>query len=340
MKIKAGIIGYGRNGSTMHADGIGLTEGFEMAAVCDIDPEAREKAKARFGCKVFEDYHEMLREDLDFVAVVTKSCQHSQMACDVLRSGKNVLVTKPWALNRGEAEAMITAANESGKLLLPWLPSRWAGDLTRLRELIAAGAIGRVFQVRRGEYTFGMRNDWQMDRASGGGYLLNWGPHIVDQPLQLLGKPAKTVFAQMRQTINPGDAEDVFHAMMVTEDGVIVDAEFNIAANVLPNWVVQGTEGTIVVRGQDIQIHKRVVTAGADKTSYRSPYTIEVTTDDKGAVTPANRYGDTLEVYAHILRALRGEVKYAIPPESALMLTRTLDAIRASNTEMRAIAID
>lgn len=73
------------------------------------------------------------------------------MAYDCLEAGKNVLVTKPWALNINEAEQMIYAAKKSGKLLMPWLPARWGCDLLRLKELVQSGIIGKVFQIRRSE---------------------------------------------------------------------------------------------------------------------------------------------------------------------------------------------
>ncbi|HQK74041.1 MAG TPA: Gfo/Idh/MocA family oxidoreductase [Clostridiales bacterium] len=188
--IRTAILGYGRNGSTMHAGAIEKLPGFTMAAVCDIDAEARQKAADRFGCPVYADYREMLaRGDLDLVVIVTRSSQHAPMAVDALNAGKNVMVTKPWALNEPQALEMIAAAQRNKRLLLPWLPARTACDLIRLKELVSSGAIGRVFQIRRSEYSFGLRSDWQTLREFGGGYLLNWGPHLVDQPLQLAGSP-------------------------------------------------------------------------------------------------------------------------------------------------------
>ena len=149
MKIKTAILGYGRSGSTLHADPIEMLPDFELAAVCDIDPKAQASAAARFKCRIYDDYREMLRkETLDLVVIVTRNDQHCKMTCDCLKSGKNVLVTKPWAINAAEARAMIKAAQASGKMLLPWLPARWGSDLLRLRELIASGVIGKVFQVR------------------------------------------------------------------------------------------------------------------------------------------------------------------------------------------------
>jgi predicted dehydrogenase len=337
--IRTAILGYGRSGSTLHADPIGKNKAFHLAAVCDIEPEALRKAGARFGCRLYEDYRRMLKEEaLDLVAIVTRSDQHCQMACDCLAAGVNTLVTKPWAVNAAEARRMIQAAEHSGKMLLPWLPARWGCDLLRLRQLVAAEkVIGKVFLVRRTQCSFGTRNDWQTERRYGGGYLLNWGPHIVDPPLQLLGSPVKSVYACCRQTINPGDAEDLFLAVMTLASGTIVQAEFTIAAESLPTWFLQGDRGTIVVHGDQLKVNSNTPSRPADPTQYQAMQAVpERNSEEKltGAL-----YGEEHQIYAEIAAALRGAAVYPVTPASALELSQVLDAIRASSVENRVIIL-
>ncbi|HML45983.1 MAG TPA: Gfo/Idh/MocA family oxidoreductase [Clostridia bacterium] len=298
-----------------------------------MDEAARKKAFERFGCALYEDYKAMLaKEDLDLVVIVTRSDQHCEMACDCLAAGKNVLVTKPWAVNGAEAEKLVAAAGQSGRLLMPWLPARWGCDLTRLKELIASGIVGKVFQVRRGEYNFGLRNDWQIHKKYAGGYLLNWGPHLVDQPMQLVGSPVVSAYGQMRQINNPGDVEDVFYAALKTADDVVIISEYNIAASKLPNWVVQGSRGTIYVTGNDVEIHK-VFPAPPGPGGYGSRVETEIIREN----LTGDRYGHNAEVYAHIARAVRGEERYRVSLESAVALTSTLDAIRKSSATGAAV---
>jgi predicted dehydrogenase len=268
----------------------------------------------------------LAREELDLVVVVTRSDQHCAMVCDCLAAGRHVLVTKPWAANTKEADQMIAAAKGSKGLLLPWLPARWGSDLLRLKELLAEGAIGQVFQIRRSEYTFGLRNDWQIWQKYAGGYLLNWGPHLVDQPIQLAGGQVRTAYAQLRQINNPGDVEDVYHAVLTLDNGIIINSEFNIAAGDLPSWVVQGDRGTIIVRGDQLEIQQAAFSA-PEGASYRS----QVQLTSSREVISGDRYGDNFTVYRHLARSLRGEEKYQVTPASAKDLTVTLDAIRQSS---------
>jgi predicted dehydrogenase len=112
------------------------------------------------------------------------------------------------------------------------------------------------------------------------------------------------------------------------DDGAIVISEFGVGAAVLPTWVVQGTLGTIVVRDLAIEVHRAT---GRVAGEYQGQAAIEVDREDLGSghrITMANRYGDAMVIYPHIARVLRGEEPYAVTLDSALDLTRVLDAIR------------
>jgi predicted dehydrogenase len=338
MRIRTAVLGYGRSGSTMHAGGVERSGAFQMVAVCDIDPERQKQAAERFGCAIYDDYRKMLaREELDLVVIVTRSDQHCQMTCDCLAAGVNVLVTKPWAVNEAEARRMVAAAEESGKLLMPWLPARWGCDLRRLQQLLGQRAIGSVFLVRRAVCDFGTRNDWQTQRRYGGGYLLNWGPHIVDPPVVLMEGKVHSVYGRMKQTINPGDVEDVFFAVINLAEGAIIHAEYTIAAESLPSWLLQGDRGTIVVRGHHLKIYQSALARPEDPTA-------------AGAMKPAREqvaeerlegalYGDTDEIYADVAAALRGERRFPVTPADALELSRILDAIRTASEENRVVSL-
>lgn len=338
MSIRTAILGYGRSGSSMHAGAIEKSDEFVLVAACDIDPARREQAEHRFGCKTYEDYHQMLRsEQLDLVCIVTRSDQHCEMTCDCLAAGVNVLVTKPWAVSAAEAEQMIAAHKASGAKLLPWLPARWGSDLRRLKELLSEGVIGKVFIVRRVVSSFGTRNDWQTERRYGGGYLLNWGPHIIDPPILLIGSPVASVYGRMKQTINPGDAEDLFMAILTLADGTIVQAEYTISVEEFPSWVLQGDKGTIVVRGSSLTVHRAALARAADPTQFASMQSTQdavINETIHGAL-----YGDTDEIYAEIAADIRGERPFPVTPDDALELSRVLDAVRASNEQNQVVTM-
>ena len=339
MAIRTAILGYGRNGSTMHAGAVEAVDDFRLTAACDIDPARRDQARNRFGCRVFEDYHRMLaEEELDLVVIVTRSDQHCAMACDCLRAGVDVLVTKPWCVDEDEARAMLAARDASGRHLYPWLPARWGADLLRVRERIDQGAVGRVFRVRRVQCSFATRNDWQTLRRHGGGYLLNWGPHVVDTGLLAAGGTPKRVCGHLDQVMNPGDAEDIFFAAITTDTGVLLTAEYTVSPEPLPTWVVQGTRGMITVRGRDLQVVSGAPRQPEDPTAYGGMV-------GRGLDTQSERiegalFGDAEEVYRCLAAAMHGRRPFPVTTDDALALTRVLDAIRTAALENRAIMLD
>lgn len=121
---------------------------------------------------------------------------------------------------------------------------------------------------------------------------------------------------------------------MKTEDGITVVSEFNIGTDKLPNWVIQGDRSTIYVKETDIEIHTANYPKSFDPTSYRNSVKVEVIMDGaKGTnmVTMGNRYGDSMVIYPHIAKTLYGKEEYMVSLDSALTLTKLLDAIRQSS---------
>ena len=334
--IRTAIIGYGRNGSTMHAGALEANPDFEVVAVCDTSSERREGASARFACETHSDHHRMLEnEKLDLVCVVSRSDQHCPMTCDCLAAGVNVMVTKPWGLHLAEAKRMVEVSAQSGSLLLPWLPARWGCDFLRLRQLLAEEVIGNVFMIRRVVCGFAARDDWQTEIRYGGGYLLNWGLHLIDPPILLAGGEVESVYGRLKKAINPGDGEDLFLALINLAGGVLVQAEYTVAVENLPDWFVQGDRGTIVVRDGVLKIYRKDPGKPDDPTDYSA---MEGSGGDvleenlEGAI-----YGDEHEIYRAISKAIRGQAEFPITHADVLNRTYLLDAIRDSDRENRVV---
>ncbi len=334
--IRTAIIGYGRSGSTLHAGAIETLGDFEMVAVSDPQEECRAAAAGRFGCATYTDYRDMLsHEDIELAVIVSRSDQHCEMACACLDAAVNVLVTKPWALDEAEALRMVETWRTSGMQLLPWLPARWGCDSRRIREIVHAGALGDVFVIRRAVSGFGVRSDWQTELRYGGGYLLNWGNHIIDPPLLVADSPVASVYGHLRKVNNPGTGDDMFLALLRLASGALVQAEYTVSAEPLYDWFVQGTHGTIAVRGNALTLRQSTPASPGDPTQYarmaaeEDRVTVEALEGDP--------YGEPNEVYTAVARALRGEAEYPVTPHDALDLTRILDAIRLSSAENRVV---
>jgi predicted dehydrogenase len=185
--------------------------------------------------------------------------------------------------------------------------------------------------------SFGTRSDWQTEKRYGGGYLLNWGPHIIDPAVLLMGGKVQSVYAKLRQVHNPGDVEDLFLAVLTLADGATVLAEYTVAVENLPDWFIQGDRGTIVVRDNHIKIYKRIPPRPEDPTQFNTMQSEAAETLEE--TVAGNPYGDEHEIYAELAQALRGVKDFAVTPADALQLSRVFDAIRTSGEQNRVIAL-
>jgi scyllo-inositol 2-dehydrogenase (NADP+) len=327
MAIKTAIIGYGRTAVIHHTATLKKHPEFEVVGVYDIEPEAMQNAVEQFGCKTYHSYQEFVHSpDFEFAIVLTFSHTHAAIAVDLLNAGKNVLVTKPWAMTLDEADELTTIATRNNRKVIPFLPLHWGCDLAKIREVIASGAIGKVFQIVRSQNTFGKRVDWQTIKSYGGGYLNNWGPHLFGQAIDVLGERVKEIYAVKRQVINPGDTEDMFYAVMTTESGVLLNIEHNIATENLPHWVVRGNKGTIYVTNDEMDIHTVTHPEVIDPKAYRCDTEVQKT----HLTLEGRRFGDPYIIYSHLAEVLHGKTPYAVPLADARHLTEVMVATHES----------
>jgi len=326
--IRAAVIGYGGSGKLSHADVMSQLPEFEIRAVCDLSQEQRTKAKKNLGCDVYSNVDELLTQssDLDIAVVVTRTDTHCQIVQDCLNAGLHTVVTKPWAMNRKEADLMLDAQERSGKTIFPWMPMSWSPEFTQVKELIDTGGIGEVFLIRRHITHFWERSDWQTQTKYGGGYLLNWGMHIVQPILDLVSSPAIRVFGQMLQTINPGDAEDNFLSIIEFQNGTRGIAEFTQGIEGLPSFMVQGTRGMLLSDGESLTLLSK--DPSADEPAVRTNFPIT------GKI-----FGDESEIYKDIARCIRSGKPMRANTRHSLYGTLVLDAIRKSHQTRQTVDI-
>ena len=116
--LRYGIIGCGGIANGKHLPALKKLEDAEVIAFCDIIGERAKKANQEYAGgkgKVFTDYRELLKEELDAVCVLTPNNSHCEISVAALKSGKNVMCEKPMAMNYKEAQQMVAARDESGR---------------------------------------------------------------------------------------------------------------------------------------------------------------------------------------------------------------------------------
>jgi len=193
-RLKIGLVGAGSIG-TIHAGSIRSIEEAELSAIVDVRLDRAKALAEEHGVeKVYEDYLEMLdREQPDAVVIATPNYLHARMTIDSLNRGAHVFCEKPMAMNAQEAEKMVKARNKSGKILMLGMCQRFRDDSKAIRDLVLRGELGNIYFTKitllRRAGIPGMGSWFTTKAFSGGGPLIDLGPHVLDLALWLQGFP-------------------------------------------------------------------------------------------------------------------------------------------------------
>ena len=147
-KIRVGVVGCGGIANGKHFPAMKEQGGFEIVAFCDLVEERAVKAKMEFGtadARVYTDYTELIKEDLDAVYVLTPNIVHAPVTIAALKAGKHVMCEKPMATTYADAKAMVDAAKESGKILTIGYQSRYRSDAQYLKAACVEGELGEIY---------------------------------------------------------------------------------------------------------------------------------------------------------------------------------------------------
>ena len=329
--VRLGIVGYGSGGRIFHAPLVASAAGVEFVGVVTRSAERRATlAKDHPDVVAFDSLAELAAAGVQGVTITTPAATHADLAREAIALGLAVVVDKPFALDAESAREVAGLAADAGVLLTVYQNRRWDSDLLTVRRLIAEGALG---EVRRFESRF---ERWAPTRempGSGGGTLLDFGSHLVDQALLLFG-PAVRIYAELH---GPTELEDEFFIALHHESGV----ESHLGGSWRqgapgPRFRVTGTTGAYIVDAMDGQ--EDALKAG------KSPRDL----GDRWGLEPEHAWGrlyrgatgapvrsergrwDTF--YPAFAAAIRGEAPVPVDPWDAVRSLDALDAARVSAT--------
>lgn len=338
--IKLGIVGLGRAGYTMHLREMESSGApIEIVAVCDVEPDRCENMKEKFGCKTYINVEDLVEDpDVEVVDIATRSCDHFRHAKTALEAGKIVFLEKPITQTYAEAKTLMELNEKlGGNKLYIRHNRRFEAKFMQLSEIIKTGILGNVYLIRRNVDAFEYRSDWQTLSQYGGGQLLNWGPHIVDQSLCFCGGDYKRMYAVTKQTVAKGDCEDFVRVIFEGINDITVEMEISGGTAIsLPEYVVYGTKGALIDCGETYKIKY----LPAD---FKVP---EGKADPHSPAGSVFHYGDPIpfveeekkwetnkldHIWIYLYETVREGKPYPIKNEEALKVMDTIEAIKKQN---------
>lgn len=222
-KLRVGIVGAGSI-ADLHAKAYETDRRAEIYAVCDRDEDAAIRRSLDWGAKAYyTDYAEMVRNPaIDAIEILTPHHLHASQAIDALHAGKHVCVERPIALSLEEADQVISAAGQAGRVLQVYEPCLFYKPLLDGRNLIDAGEIGRPTNIRIAAnigtstsriWSFAEQgqNMWRFDPQQSGG-----SPMLFDVGYQ--------AFCISLFLIGTVDKVEVWRGATAVAEGVEIDA--------------------------------------------------------------------------------------------------------------------
>jgi predicted dehydrogenase len=332
--VRFGLVGYGFGGRYFHAPLLAAAPECDFLGVVTTSPERRALVAAEHpGVTTFGSLAELRDAGGEAVAISTPADTHTPLTDEALELGLAVVSDKPFALDAAAALRSVELAERLGLPLSPYQNRRWDSDFLTLRALVAEGTLG---ELTRFESRFERLDPDPGPPPSGGGTLRDFGSHLVDQALVLLG-PVASVYAEWRPRDNGLD-DDVFVALThVNGARSHLSGSWSQGAPG-PRFRATGTTGSYVVTAL-MDGQEEALIAGQTPATLGPAWGAEpaerwgrVHRGDDGEVVPSLN-GAWSTFYPAFARAVRHLGPVPVDPRDAVMTATVLDAARRSATE-------
>ncbi|HZR02099.1 MAG TPA: oxidoreductase [Burkholderiales bacterium] len=349
--LNIGLVGFGYAGQTFHAPLIRATPGLNLSAVASSDP-AKVIAALGGSVRVVAPQALIRDEGIDLAVIATPNDQHAPLALAALRAGRHVVIDKPFALNVEEAEELIRAATRGQRLLSVFHNRRWDSDFLTLQQVVASGRLGRPVELvsHFDRFRPQVRKRWREGCGPGAGLWMDPGPHLVDQALQLFGKPS-AIALDLAAKRDGALSDDWFHAQLRWTEGPHAGLRAHLHASMLAarpgsRFTLHGTAGSFTVEGLEPQ--ENMLKAGPSPERISDPSwgmdTRRATLwrsdggDAVGEAVPLSP-GSYPRYYAAIRDAIHAGGECPVTAAEALWVQIVLDAGKQSVQERREIIL-
>lgn len=344
MLHKVASIGFGGM-ATHHFNQSKCLDMIELKGIYDIDPKRQEAAR-NYGLYIYSSAEEIYSDpEVDIVLVAVPNDLHKAYCIEALRHGKNVLCEKPVTMNSKDLEDIMAVAKETGMVFTVDQNRRVNKDFVLMKRSVEAGLLGDVYVIEsRVEGSRGVPAGWRTTKAQGGGMMLDWGVHLIDQIMYMYPDAKVTnVFCKMYEIHY--DVDDNFRLTMMLSNGITAHIEVSTNNFIKhPRWYVLGTDGTLQIddwdsEGRIVRCKSREDTWGAEiaknkvgpsKTmAPRSPESVE----EIPIHAPTDVEDNLNPTYYQLVDAIEGKAELTIKPEQALRVMRVMEAaFRSSET--------
>ncbi len=347
MKKSIAVVGYGGQGA-WHASWAQKSDVISLSGIYDIR-ECRCEAARVAGIFVYGSLEELLCDAaVDVVVCATPNDSHKDIVISALRAGKHVVCEKPVALSVSDFDEMVGVSQETGKIFTVHQNRRWDVDYLAIQSLVDSHEIGDVVNIEsRIHGSRGIPSDWRCHKPQGGGMILDWGVHLIDQMLRLIPERITEVYCQTNH-ITTDEVDDGFNLRLTFESGKRATVEvgtYNFIA--MPRFYMQAKNGSAMI--EDWQKCCKVaklkawcekdvlpVQTAAGITKTMAPRD-EITIDSYEIARPVS---DVHDFYRNLCLAIDGKAQITVKLPEVRRVLLVMEASKRSADEHAVITAD
>ena len=347
MKKNVVVIGYGGMGG-WHCQFIRNSDVVNLMGIYDIDP-ARCEAAQKAGIHAYSSLKAVLSDPaIDLVTLAVPNDMHKPIALESLAAGKNVISEKPVTLSSADLEEMIAASQKAHRLFTVHQNRRWDGEFLVMRDLYRSGKLGDMFAMEsRVQGSHGIPGDWRKEKAHGGGMMLDWGVHLIDQMVNIVtDRKLLSVYCRCDHLTN-AEVDDGFKMDMYYEGDLCCRIEVGTSNFInLPRFYACGMDGSALIpdwgapchvvschQKQDTDVIPVRTAAGLTKTmAPRNPSTIT----EHDIPQPQ---ADVHDFYRNVVRAIDGLEEQIVTHDQMRFVMKIMEAAMESDRLGRPVEI-
>ena len=247
MKKNLVVIGYGGMG-TWHTQHALKSDVVNLAGVYDINPEKNKLAEER-GIFAYDSYEAVLADEkVDLITVAIPNDSHKEVVIRALEAGKNVICEKPVSMDSAELDEMIAASEKSGKLFSVHQNRRFDVDFLAMKQIKQSGELGELINIEsRIHGSRGIPSDWRGEKEHGGGMLLDWGVHLIDQVLQIFDEKIDKIYCVFDHITNK-EVDDGLKMTIYFEGGKSAYIEVGTYNFIpMPRFYLRAEKGSAII---------------------------------------------------------------------------------------------
>ncbi len=314
-KIRVAVVGYGGMGK-WHTKYLLTSDVCELAGIYDIKQERIDLAHEN-GIYAYDSFEAVLAdESVSLITIATPNELHKPMAIAAMKAGKHVISEKPVTLSSEDLQQIFDASKKYGRLFTTHQNRRYDVDYLMMKDIYASGELGEVFGIEsRYHGSRGIPGDWRGEKEHGGGMILDWGVHLIDQMLGIVNDRAiKKIYCKCDHITNK-EVDDGFKLDLFFEGDLTAHIEVGTSHFIsLPRFFMTGTSGAALI--QTFKSNCTVVTCrewhednvapvvtGGGLTKTMAPRN-EKTIDTREIIAPTS---DVHDFYRNFVKAIRGE---------------------------------